>query len=264
MASPQHRNWLNSGGNWRLGEPWRKLRDLLRSKGYTVYDIGNDSHLDRQPPEDHTPYSETGWPGSSPFGVVMALDIMPKTGLPTLQWLGAKFKADKNVGLFPFLKYMNWGPTDDAHAIHSSWQPNYAERASSDTGHIHLSFRTDYVNWSGTYNPWGETMADADYRPYGPPGAESYPGNRTPDTILADIAGEILGGHSPWDGKTPRFLANRLASIEASLNILSGKPVLSEEQFTALVERLAQETDVELIETALRNVLRKGTDNDQS
>jgi hypothetical protein len=182
--SQQHLAWLASGGSWQLPPHVKRLRDYLRGLGYTVYDLGNDSHLDHQPPEDHAPYSETGWPGTSPYGYVMALDIMPGGGPWSLQTLGAQFKADRDSGRFPSLKYMNWGPSNDSSAIHSAWQPSYAQWSSSDTGHIHLSFRTDYVNWTGTYLPFGDDVELTDTVPN--TATSAAPNGRNVGQILAD------------------------------------------------------------------------------
>jgi len=142
-TSAQHKRWNNAGISWKLARPLAVLRDRLRGYGYTVYDIGNNDHMDHQPPEDHTPYSETGWPGATPYGWVTAIDIMPTGALPSLQRLGAQIFADKQSGDVPWLKYMNWGPTSNNSAVHDSWQPNYARKSSSDTGHIHISCRSD-------------------------------------------------------------------------------------------------------------------------
>lgn len=146
-------------------QPLEALRDLLRWAGYTVYDIGNDEHLDHQPPEDHTPYSATGWPSAARFGVLYAIDVMPpapNSGLPSLQVLGAKLRADRIAGLIPWLKYMNWGPSNDRTAVKDSWTSGKLVRsASSDTGHIHISGATgfeDDARWD-SYTPFpGETV----------------------------------------------------------------------------------------------------------
>lgn len=119
--------------------------------------------------------------------------------------------------------------------------------------------RTLQDNFGAWYK--GGNMSDADYRPFGPPKAEDYPGTRTPDTILADIAGEILGGHSPWDGKTSRFLGSRLTDIEAKLDQVLNRAPITDEQITMLATKLAAETDTTVIAESLRDVLRKGVDN---
>ena len=145
MTSAQHRRWINSGLTWTLAFPLAYLRDRLQRYGYVVYDIGNTEHLDHIPPEDHTPYSETGWPGTTPYGWVTAIDVMPNPTLPSLQALGAQLYTDKEAGIAGFIKYMNWGPNSDAHAVHDSWEPNHARESSTDTGHIHVSCRSDYI-----------------------------------------------------------------------------------------------------------------------
>lgn len=143
MTSLQHAKWLASGLHWRLARPLVALRDRLRHYGYTVYDVGDPRHLDAEPPEDHTPYSETGWPGTTPYGWVTAVDIMPPpagSGLPSLLDLGLQIERD-----WPgWLKYMN-RPTNLANtrAVHVSRQPDPASRSSGDVGHIHLSCRSD-------------------------------------------------------------------------------------------------------------------------
>jgi hypothetical protein len=168
MTSWQHQAWIDRGSPFVLCRPLAALRGRLRAAGYTVYDIGNSSHLDHQPPEDHTPYSETGWPGTSPYGVGMAIDIMPPpagSGLPSLQVLGRRLFDDRQAGRAPFIKYMNWGPTSDGAAVQDRWMSGWARWSSSDTGHIHISCRTDYATSAAAdgYDPLGggEFMATA-------------------------------------------------------------------------------------------------------
>lgn len=148
MSVQDRLNWIAAGSPFRLMRPAADLRDVLRGHGYTVYDIGNKAHLEHEPPEDHTPYSETGWPGKAKYGVGYAVDIMPKAGLPSLQQLGARILADRNAGApgIRWLKYMNWEPERDNGGAcwHESWQPNYDRRSSSDRGHIHLSGLTGF------------------------------------------------------------------------------------------------------------------------
>jgi hypothetical protein len=145
--SSAYDRWVAAGEPFILAKPLATLRDLLRGYGYTVYDKGDDRHLHADPPEDHTPYSATGWPATSPFGWGFAIDIMPptKAGLPSLAQLGAQLVADRKAGLagVAWLKYINWEPGDGS-CYHDSWQPTFARRDSSDRGHIHLSGRTDY------------------------------------------------------------------------------------------------------------------------
>jgi hypothetical protein len=158
MAVSDRLRWETAGKPFRLMQPAKDLRDVLRRHGYTVYDIGNESHLEHEPPEDHTPYSETGYPGRATYGVGYAVDIMPPPAgarskvdglpLPTLQKLGAQLVADRNGGVagIRWLKYINWEPEHDGGGpcYQDSWKPTYARRSSSDRGHIHLSALTGY------------------------------------------------------------------------------------------------------------------------
>ncbi|MET9303191.1 hypothetical protein ABZX66_28110 [Micromonospora aurantiaca] len=158
VGAKRRLNWIADGSPFRLMTPARDLRDILRGHGYTVYDIGNRSHLEADPPEDHTPFSATGFPGKAKYGVGYALDVMPpKDGqrskvdglpLPSLQQLGAQLLADRKAGVagIKWLKYMNWEPerNNGGPCYHESWQPSYARRSSTDRGHIHLSGLTGY------------------------------------------------------------------------------------------------------------------------
>ena len=161
MTSAQHHAWKKAGKPVSgLIRPLAKLRDRLRDHGYVVFDIGDKSHLDHQPPEDHTPYSETGWPGDSPKWWLHAIDIMPPrpgSGLPSLQQLGAQLFADKqaNDPGMAWAKYMNWGPDSDEDAVKDSWRPHHKRSTSTDTGHVHLSGRTDMTHYAGAddYDP---------------------------------------------------------------------------------------------------------------
>lgn len=150
MSTQDYLTWISRGSPFRLMTPAADLRDLLRRAGYVVYDIGNEAHLEAEPPEDHTPYSETGWPRAAQYGTGYAIDIMPPDDpdLPSLQQLGAQLLADRNEGVpgIGWLKYMNWEPEGDDRGPcwHESWQPGYARRRSDDRGHIHLSGLTGY------------------------------------------------------------------------------------------------------------------------
>lgn len=159
VASQAYYNWRNDGSPWELCRPGVKIADKLRAHGYTVYAIGSDdpSHLQASTPEDHTPFSATGWPVKSPYGIIFAIDVMPpKAGqkskltgepLPSLQQLGAQIVADKKAGVpgaFP-TKYINWETERDngGPCYQDGWTPGYYRVGSQDRGHIHWSFRSD-------------------------------------------------------------------------------------------------------------------------
>lgn len=158
MATTAYRNWAADGRPWKVAAPVRQLGDILKGYGYTVYYLGADdgSHLQASKPEDHCPFSFTGWPVTHPYPYVTALDIMPpprSSGLPSLQQIGATiygWRVAGDPGL-AWLKYMNWEPDRDngGRCWHDSWQPNFNRRDSSDRGHIHMSGRSDMVSSAG-------------------------------------------------------------------------------------------------------------------
>lgn len=163
MTVTNYQQWVNDGSPFMLAAPVACLVHILDAHGYTVGTIGNKAHLQAAVPEDHTPYSHTPWPGSQPYPNVMALDIMPG-GSVDLATLGSQIYQDKMADIpgVRFIKYMNW--TDkNGNCWHDSWEPNHSRRASTDTGHIHISVRTDYVHTPTTYDPVEEaTMPSID------------------------------------------------------------------------------------------------------
>lgn len=147
MAITSLSGWAHDGRPFVLCTPGADLAATFQAQGYTVGAYPDAAHLAAAVPEDHCPYSHTPWPGEQPYPHGMAIDIMPRASGPSLADIGARILADKQAGLAALapLKYMNW--TDAAGSCwHESWQPGYARRASTDVGHIHLSFRTDYVD----------------------------------------------------------------------------------------------------------------------
>jgi hypothetical protein len=175
MATQDYYDWVNDGRHWTAAKPINALSDKLRTQGYVVYVIGNDSHLKANTPEDHTPFSHTGWPRVSPKGRVLALDVMPKNNdMHDLANLARALIAAKDAGdpHAAFIKYINW--TDESgNCYHVSWEPTKVTRSSSDKGHIHLSIRTDYVdsNCATDWNP-----QDGVVTPPPPPSTHPAPG----------------------------------------------------------------------------------------
>jgi hypothetical protein len=153
MTVTNYAEWVADGSPWHPAAPVDSLAQTLRRHGYTVYILGNMEHLKSSTPEDHDPYSHTSWPGAQPYPFVLAEDIMPGGAWP-LDKLGAKIFADKqagNAGLAG-LKYMNWTDSN-GKCWHDKWTPNHVRTSSNDKGHIHLSWRTDFVNKSTNYDP---------------------------------------------------------------------------------------------------------------
>jgi hypothetical protein len=152
-------SWVADGRPWQFARPVLAVANKLRQHGYTVYMEGDERHLQKDTPEDHTPFSETGWPGASPYPVCMALDVMPPTAgqtskltgrpLPSLAALAAQLRRDRINGHpgAAWVKYMNWEPEGNfvGPCYHDTWQPDYVRYTSGDRGHIHGSCRTDYA-----------------------------------------------------------------------------------------------------------------------
>lgn len=158
-----YEDWVRAGQPVSgVARPVKRIGDRLKSHGYTVYYIGNSDHLTHKPPEDHTPFSATGWPIASPRWWIFADDIMPPqagSGLPSLQQLGAQMLADAKAGHpgMKWLKYMNWEPdkNNGGRCFQERFTPNYEQRLSTDRGHIHQSCRSDMKDYAGAddYDP---------------------------------------------------------------------------------------------------------------
>lgn len=160
MPARTYSSWVAAGRPVSgLARPAARLRDVLRRYGYTVYDIGNDDHLRHVPPEDHTPYSDTGWPIDPPLWWMTAIDVMPPpagSGLPSLAALARQIHDDREAG-HPgagWVKYMNWEPGDGS-CRHCSWQPSHNQTTSTDRGHIHISTLGTVIDYADAddYDP---------------------------------------------------------------------------------------------------------------
>ncbi|TAK89403.1 MAG: peptidoglycan-binding protein [Burkholderiaceae bacterium] len=107
------------------------------------------------------------------------------SGLPTLDQLGAQLAADKNAGIpgANLIKYINWTPTGQP-CRHESWQPGHLIQPSSDTGHNHVSWRSDCA----------DSTAGDDYDPV----ARIRNGN-TPTPVPAPVP--TPPAPTPWPGR---------------------------------------------------------------
>lgn len=157
--------WVADGRPWKTARPIADLKSTLQGHGFTVYLLGDQRHQMAQPPEDHTPYSNTPWPGKQPYPSILACDIMPG-GKVDWRALGQQIVADKLAGVpgTEWIKYINW-TTPDGKVLQDSWQPRHYRKLSNDEGHIHISARTDFVDSAvaAGYDPvarlLGEDMA---------------------------------------------------------------------------------------------------------
>lgn len=194
MTSAQHEQWIHEGSPWHLAVPILELQNAIKATydppADTLGTIGNDEHLDAEPPEDHTPYSETGWPGKTPAFIVTALDYNG----PGWEALFEHLINERQAGRMLFIKYINFRGT------HYSWEPNYRASASSDwKGHGHLSIRSDYC-----FTSTGLT-------------AEQLTGTSPTSTpATADILTEKI--MSSWQTVVPGSTGQHVKDVQALLN----------------------------------------------
>lgn len=227
-----YESWIQDGQPVRYARPIAQLRNTLRAHGYTVYDLGNEGHLTHEPPEDHTPFSATGWPSPAPYPYVNAIDIMPPRAgmlsriigapLPSLQRLARQIRADKINGVdgAEFLKYINWEPDGDytGSCYHDSWTPDYARRTSSDRGHIHISGRSDTISSTKTddYDPVLRILEGEDM-PLSGSADKAFIQDAVRDLIVsdADPVAKVLQ-RRPW-----QYAGNGLQGATSTLDALS-------------------------------------------
>lgn len=282
MTSAQHQDWINRGRpDEGLAHPLVQLENILTAHGYTVFDKPDARHLDDEPPEDHTDYSETGWPNGNTKWKRWAIDIMPPSvgqkskvdglTLPSLQSLGAQLRNDRddNHPGVRWLKYMNYGPTGNNSAVHVSWYGNVVkgtQSSSSDAGHIHASARTDMWDYdTGGYDPVARmrgTGNDMDFTQ----GQKLDAIYNLTDPVQLNV-GEAAVFHSP--------LVLMLRSLRSDLDALklgAGVVSLSDAQLSAMASSIsatvvdhltatgpdATDSLPAVVESAFRDVLRNG------
>jgi len=140
-------NWTAQGRPLEPAQPIRELVEALRA-AYPVAAANNlfswyadDSHYQTTYPEDHTPFSVTGWPVPNPQWWVCATDIMHRPdlgvdcGVIFDHWI-----ASARAGLTPWLKYLIWQGA--RYDVRNNWVPTAAD---GHFDHIHTSTRTDHL-----------------------------------------------------------------------------------------------------------------------
>lgn len=144
MSTAAYRDWVRKGRPWENCLPVRDFVVALQLAGWTqgsLGTIGDEAHLQAERPQDHTPFSVTGWPGEHPYPLILALDVMhsPAEGRDVAPlfdyWL-----YEARMGRQPWLKYMVWRAM--RYDVRNNWNP---VAASGHWDHAHLSFRTDHA-----------------------------------------------------------------------------------------------------------------------
>lgn len=144
MATQAYRDWVKAGRPWKKATPIDELETLARRHGVQVLGtIGNEAHLTADKPEDHTPFSQDGWPTRPvPDHYVTAID------LSNVHNLGSRLLSDARGGRIPWVKYLNFN--GQHYDVREGWQPRH-----SDDQHVHISIRSDWCTRSiGNYDPF--------------------------------------------------------------------------------------------------------------
>lgn len=162
MPSNAYYDWVAAGKPVVPAQPTREYVERLKvefpaaaSKNLFSW-YANDSHYKANPPQDHTPYSATGWPGTSPRWIVFATDVMhrPDLGVDCFE-LFSYWLAEAKAGRSPWVKYIIWQAK--LYDVRNGWAPTNND---DHYDHVHLSFRTDYQfahlgTWSVVPNAQG-------------------------------------------------------------------------------------------------------------
>lgn len=153
MASQGYYDWVRAGRPYMLIRPAKALQAALRGHGLTVFDYPDDGHLEAATPEDHTPFSVTGWPGPNRRWHARALDVMPRADTAAARAENAAIARqlirDRDAGVpgVMWIKYINW-TAEDGTCQQERWMNAAAPlqrttRSSGDDGHVHVSGRSD-------------------------------------------------------------------------------------------------------------------------
>lgn len=147
MATAAYRDWVRQGRPTEYARPVTEYKAALKAAGWEAIDIGtigDEEHLQAEVPQDHTPFSATGWPDPNPYPVVHAIDVMhhPDQG-EDVGPLVAYWIAEARAGHTPWVKYIVWQA--QAFSVRSDW---VAQPARGHFDHAHVSFRTDHTDTS--------------------------------------------------------------------------------------------------------------------
>ncbi|UWZ37472.1 hypothetical protein Drose_04105 [Dactylosporangium roseum] len=251
MASQGYRDWLKAGKPYSLIRPAKALQKKLRAYGLTVYDYPNDAHLTASTPEDHTPFSVTGWPGPNARWKARALDVMPRSESYAHRKENADIARqiirDRNAGVpgVMWIKYLNW--TDENGTCRQErWTPGHATRSSTDNGHIHISGRSDVDDdaRADDYDPIARAAAVLAREDDDMIDPQQFDDMQWRMDALFNDQPQIRGGRYTPD-KAPELSRNRLhehlVAIDERLAALAAGGAPSQEQVTAAVREVLPE-----------------------
>ena len=140
MSEPTYQQWVTGGKVWHPAQPIAQIAAALWSLHGEVGTIGDTAHLTAKVPEDHCPFSHTGWPLPNIYPYVCAIDYSGPKWVEIRNW----WIYNAHVGHAPWSKYINTG-----HGMEYRHDDQFTKGVSnSDLNHVHLSIRSDWTHKS--------------------------------------------------------------------------------------------------------------------
>lgn len=215
-------DWVADGKPWRNARPIAEILAKLKAArpeaaaAACFGSIGNLDHLLADPPQDHTPYSQTGWPLPHPYPRITAVDITHRPDLGVdCNLIHKHWLASANTGQIPWIKYWIW--QGRRYDVRNNFNP---VSASGHYDHLHGSQRTDHIESSiGGWHPlpgYGDDMANVNQADWDALiwRVEAIINNR-PEVIGGPRKGEVNKLHEALKlgGVDPAALADELAPL---------------------------------------------------
>lgn len=140
MSEPTYQHWVDTGRVWHPAQPIAQLAAALWPLHGEVGTIGDTRHLEARTPEDHCPFSHTGWPVANMYPYVCAIDYSGPKWVEIRNW----WIYNAHIGFAPWSKYINTG-----HGMEYRHDDRFTHGVpNSDANHVHLSIRSDWTHKS--------------------------------------------------------------------------------------------------------------------
>lgn len=159
MATQAYHDWVAAGRPFNLATPIKEYLAAFHAAGWpfdTLGTIGDEAHLQAARPQDHCPFSVTGWPDPNRYPYVCAFDAGhdPANGRD-MNPVVAYWLSEARAGRTPWVKYIVW--RGQIYDVRDGWA---ALPAVGHFDHAHMSIRTDWTGRSiGTFKPVGRITA---------------------------------------------------------------------------------------------------------
>lgn len=209
--------WVGDGRPFSLATPIKEIAGKIKAGRPDVDPvaiigtIGDPDHLLAIPPQDHCPYSQTGWPLAHPYPKVTAIDIMHRPDLGVdCNLIFPHWLAAAKAGQLPWLKYVTWQAK--RYDVRNGWSP---VSASGHYDHMHASQRTDHITTSiGGWNPLPGLDDDMLTQPQDDALSISWEGAQA----MQDGLEETPARHNP------HWAVNTLKKIDANVAEVMARP----------------------------------------